>query len=81
MQKTEEKPNKPRPKEIPDFFTDIKWDNFGWIGNKFVCHDYGFLYRFIKYENKMRKIKIFLLICLPYALPKKKMNLKEKIKK
>lgn len=60
MQKTAEYPkNKKlqRPTEVPAFFTDVKWSNFGWIGNKFVCHDYGFLYKFIKYENKMQKLK------------------------
>lgn len=57
MQKTEEKSNKERPKEVPSFFTDLKRDNFGWIGNKFVCHDYGFFHKFIKYEKKMQKIK------------------------
>lgn len=60
MQKTEEYPrNKKieRPTEVPAFFTDVKWNNFGWIGNKFVCHDYGFIHKFIKYENKMQKIK------------------------
>lgn len=46
-----------RPKEVPEFFTDLKYDNWGWIGNKFVCHDYGFLYKFIKYTKKMQKIK------------------------
>jgi len=60
MQKTYEEPkNKKleRPKEIPAFFTDVRWVNFGWIGNRFVCHDYGFLYKFIKYEKKMQKLK------------------------
>lgn len=59
MQKTSQYPkNKKleRPKEIPAFFTDIKWNNFGWIGSKFVCHDYGFIHKFIKYENKMQKV-------------------------
>lgn len=46
-----------RPEEVPAFFTDLKRDNFGWIGNKFVCHDYGFFHKFIKYEKKMQKIK------------------------
>lgn len=60
MQKTSEFPkNKKleRPLEIPAFLTDIKWNNFGWIGNRFVCHDYGFLYKFIKYEKKIQKLK------------------------
>ena len=45
-----------RPKKVPDFFMDIKSDNFGWIGDKFVCHDYGFINRFIKYEKKFRPV-------------------------
>lgn len=60
MQKTSQDPkNKKleRPKEVPAFLSDVKWDNFGWIGNRFVCHDYGFLYKFIKYGNKMQKVK------------------------
>jgi hypothetical protein len=60
MEKTSEFPkNKKleRPREVPAFFTDLKKDNFGWIGNRFVCHDYGFIYKFIKYEKKMQKIK------------------------
>lgn len=56
MERTYEKPEKERPKYVPDFFTDLKRDNFGWIGNKFVCHDYGFIYRFIKYSSRMQKI-------------------------
>lgn len=59
MQKTTEYPkNKKleRPREIPYFFSDVKWDNFGWLENRFVCHDYGFIYKFIKYDKKMRKI-------------------------
>lgn len=29
------------PDKIPAFFTDVKPDNFGWIGNQLVCHDYS----------------------------------------
>lgn len=60
MHKTAEEPKNSkleRPEEVPKFFSDVKWDNFGWIGNKFVCHDYAIAYKFIKYENKMQKIK------------------------
>lgn len=57
MERTKELPKKTRPKKIPAFFMDVKQDNFGWIGNKFVCHDYGFIYRFIKYEKKFQNIK------------------------
>lgn len=47
--------NKECPNEVPDFFSDVKVDNFGWLNNKFVCHDYGFINRFIKYNKKFRK--------------------------
>lgn len=33
------------PKNIPNFFTDIKRDNFGFIGDQIVCLDYQFIYR------------------------------------
>lgn len=46
--------DKERPKKVPYFFTDVKSGNFGWIGNKFVCHDYGFINKFIKYEKKFQ---------------------------
>ena len=29
------------PTEIPAWFTDMKLTNYGMIGKKFVCHDYG----------------------------------------
>jgi hypothetical protein len=29
------------PKKIPAFLTDIKEDNWGRIGRRIVCHDYG----------------------------------------
>ncbi len=59
MEKTSEDPkNKKleRPREVPTFFSDLKYDNWGWIGNKFVCHDYQFIHKFIKYEKKMQKV-------------------------
>lgn len=27
--------------KLPNFFTDTKIENFGYIGNRLVCHDYG----------------------------------------
>lgn len=45
------------PSEVPDFFSDVKLDNFGWLNKKFVCHDYGFINRFIKYNKRFRKAK------------------------
>jgi len=29
------------PKVIPNFFTDLHYDNFGFIGKRLVCMDYG----------------------------------------
>ena len=29
------------PKKVPTFFTDIKQDNFGFIGKQLVCFDYN----------------------------------------
>jgi len=57
MRRTQEKDKKERPRKVPDFFTDLKRENFGWIGNKFVCHDYGFIHKFIKYGSKMQKVR------------------------
>jgi len=56
MERTYEKIYNVRPRKVPDFFTDLKRNNFGWIGKKFVCHDYGFIFKFIKYENKFQTI-------------------------
>lgn len=56
MKKTEQKPHKKRPSEVPNFMSDVKSDNFGWIGNKFVCHDYGFISGFLNYKNKFKKV-------------------------
>lgn len=55
MERTENNGLYERPEKVPNFMSDIKNDNFGWIGDKFVCHDYGFINRFIKYEKKFRK--------------------------
>lgn len=46
------------PDKIPYFFTDIKPENFGYIGKKFVCCDYGSLmYQRTWSEKKMRNPK------------------------
>lgn len=29
------------PKKVPKFFTDFKIQNYGWIGDQFVCCDYS----------------------------------------
>lgn len=56
MKKTEEKEGKKRPTEIPSFLFDAHYGNFGWIGNKFVCHDYGNIFGFLDYKKKFIKI-------------------------
>lgn len=56
MKKTQKKSEKKRPTEIPSFILDAHYDNFGWLGNKFVCHDYGVIFGFLNYKKKFRKI-------------------------
>lgn len=43
------------PEKVPAFLWDVKIDNFGWVGNKFMCHDYGQFYNFIHYTKRMNK--------------------------
>lgn len=43
------------PEKVPAFLWDIKPDNFGWLGKKLVCHDYGQFYNFIHYSKKLKK--------------------------
>ena len=56
MKKTKDISSKKKPDRIPAFMWDVKNSNFGWIGNKYVCHDYGQFYNFINYSKKMRKV-------------------------
>lgn len=35
------KPSDKLPDAVPGFLTDVKVDNFGFIGKRLVCHDYG----------------------------------------
>lgn len=30
------------PDKIPSFLTDVKRENFGWLNDRLVCHDYAF---------------------------------------
>ena len=30
------------PKKLPAFFTDVKYQNFGWYEGRIVAHDYGY---------------------------------------
>lgn len=45
---------RPYPKYIPNWLTDTKKFNFGWIGDKFVCVDYPHL---IARDFKMKRAK------------------------
>lgn len=45
---------RPYPKRIPNWLTDTKTFNFGWINDKFVCVDYSFL---ISRDFKMKRAK------------------------
>lgn len=57
MQKTEQLPDRKRPDRIPEFLWDVKQENFGWIEDNFVCHDYAHVSALITYEKKMQKVK------------------------
>lgn len=59
MKKTLIKDNRVKPTEVPEFLWDIKEDNFGWIGNNYVCHDYGQFYNFRHYGKGMKKVKFW----------------------
>ena len=48
------KPRSQIPKKIPAIFYDVKDDAFGWIGNQFVCVDYGLT----AYENIYHSMKL-----------------------
>ena len=51
----EEDKGKVKPEKVPKFFWDVKWDNFGWLGKNYVCHDYGQFYNMIHYPKGMIK--------------------------
>lgn len=41
MKRTEPVASWSYPKRMPAFFTDFKRRNYGWLGGRLVCHDYG----------------------------------------
>lgn len=59
MQKrTEPGPMLGYPSKMPAFFTDMKYQNFGWLGKQMVCHDYGInLLRNDGLTKRMRKVR------------------------
>lgn len=56
MQRTCERPAKKKPTKIPKFLWDVKEANFGWIGNNYVCHDYGSVHAFIEYRKTLKDV-------------------------
>lgn len=44
QKRVEHRPRKEYPKLVPSFFGDLKYKNYGWIDDQFVCCDYaGFI--------------------------------------
>lgn len=41
QRRAETRPRREYPQEVPAFFTDLKYSNYGWIGNQIVCVDYA----------------------------------------
>lgn len=41
QKRVEQRPKSEYPKLIPSFFGDLKYKNFGWIDDQFVCCDYA----------------------------------------
>lgn len=56
MKKTRQYENRKKPEKVPKFLWDVKSENFGWVGNKYMCHDYGQFYNMINYPRGMKKI-------------------------
>lgn len=58
QKRTEPRQRSEYPKQIPSFFGDMKYSNFGWIGKQFVCHDYaGYISTSMchKWNGKLKK--------------------------
>ncbi len=56
--RVEKLPKEQYPKEIPHFFTDTKYSNFGWLkGKGFVCCDYGTFNIFKGLSTKMKSVE------------------------
>lgn len=41
QKRAEMKPKSEYPREVPSFFGDMKYSNYGWIDGQFVCVDYA----------------------------------------
>lgn len=47
------------PTHVPEWFTDVKYDNFGFIGKRFVCIDYPYILHHLV-PNSNKKLKFIL---------------------
>lgn len=51
-------PIKKFPEKMPNWFTDFKRTNYGMIGKKIVCHDYGITHLLqLGVSKRMRKVE------------------------
>lgn len=51
-------PHDQYPKEIPSFFTDTKYSNFGYLaGRGFVCCDYGCFNMWCGVKTRLKKVE------------------------
>lgn len=57
MEKTFEKPELERPELVPTFLWDVKQENFGWLGDKLMCHDYAHVPAFTSYKSRFKNVK------------------------
>ncbi len=58
QKRVETRPRNEYPKEIPSFFGDCKYSNFGWLDGKFVCCDYaGFICSSMVHKWSERMVK------------------------
>jgi len=59
QERTRPLPHGELPKELPDFFTDLKPENFGLIDGQVVCHDYALHLASSNWlgKAKMKKVK------------------------
>jgi hypothetical protein len=48
MDRTLPAPRSAYPRRMPEFLGDLKYSNFGLLGGRLVCHDYGSINNFLK---------------------------------
>ena len=57
QKRVESLPKNQYPKEIPAFFTDTKYSNFGMFEGKFVCCDFGSFNMWRGIKLKLKKVE------------------------